>query len=82
MENFSENLVAVEELLIAVQISDNDIVIIQGEAIVDLAEFNLTNQEVEKFRKIFLKINAKLAESFQEQFPASSVISEIKLKSQ
>ncbi|MBD2771900.1 hypothetical protein [Iningainema tapete] len=82
MENFSENLVAVEELLIAVQISDNDIVIIQGEAIVDLAEFNLTYQEVEKFRKIFMKINAKLAESFQEKYPASSVLSEIKLKSQ
>ncbi len=83
MENFSKNLVAVEDLLIAVQISDNDdIVVVQAEAIIDLAEFDLTLQEIEKFRKILRRMNASLAESFQKQFPATSVISEIRSKSQ
>jgi hypothetical protein len=82
MEISSQNLVAVEDLLIAVQITDtDDVVVVQGEAIVDLAEFNLTPEEVEKFGKILRVINAKLAESFQKQFPATSVISEILVKS-
>ncbi len=82
MEISSQNLVAVEDLLIAVHITDtNDVVVVQGEAIVDLAEFNLTPKEVEKFGKILRVINAKLAESFQKQFPATSVISEIRVKS-
>ena len=82
MEISSQNLVAVEDLLIAVQIIDtDDIVVVQGEATVDLAQFNLTPEEVEKFGKILRVINAKLAESFQKQFPATSVISEIRVKS-
>ncbi|NMG18209.1 hypothetical protein [Brasilonema bromeliae] len=83
MKNSPQDLVAVEDLLIAVQITDtDDIVIVQGEAIVDLAEFNLTPQEVDKFEKILKTINGRLAESFQKQFPATSVISEIRKKSQ
>ena len=82
MENYSKNLVAVEDLLIAVQVSDgNDIIVIQGEASVDLAEFDLTPEEIKKFSKILRKMNALLAESFQKQFPASSVISEIRSQS-
>ncbi len=82
MENYSKNLVAVEDLLIAVQVSDgNDIVVVQAEATVDLAEFDLTPQEIKKFSKILRKMNAMLAESFQKQFPATSVISEIRSQS-
>jgi len=77
-----KNLVAVEDLLMAVEISGTDeIVIVQGEAVVDLAEYDLTPQELAKFRQIFQRLNAKLAESFQKQFPASSVVSEIRSKS-
>lgn len=83
MDNSSKDLVAVEEILIAVEVSDlNDVVILQGQAIVDLAEFELTPQETVKFKKIFEKVNAKLAESLYEQFPATSVISEIRVKPQ
>jgi hypothetical protein len=81
MESKNENLIAVEELLIAIEISNTDeLVIVQGEARIDLAEFNLTPQEIEKFDKIFKKMNITLAESFQTQFPAVSVISEIRQK--
>ncbi|MEH1771183.1 MAG: hypothetical protein V7L30_33200 [Nostoc sp.] len=81
MENSSPNLVAVEELLIAVQIPDNnDVVVVGAQAVVDLAPFNLTPQEIQKFQKIFRSMNAKLAESFQEPFTATSVISEIRSK--
>ena len=70
-----------KEVLIAVQIiGTDDVVVVQGEATVDLDQFNLTPQEVEKFGKILRVINAKLAESFQTQFPATSVISEIRTK--
>jgi len=58
MDNSSKDLVAVEEILIAVEVSDlNDVVILQGQAIVDLAEFELTPQETVKFKKIFEKVN-------------------------
>ena len=81
METSNKNLIAVEDLLIAIEITDsNKLVVVQGEAVVDLAEFNLTPQEIEKFGKILRIMNAKLAESFQKQFPTTSVISEIRQK--
>jgi 5,10-methenyltetrahydromethanopterin hydrogenase len=82
MENFSEDLVAVEELFLAVQIFDSDtIIVVDGKAIVDLAEFHLTPEEIEKFKKIFRKLNHELSVSLQKHHPASSVISEIRSKS-
>ena len=83
MDISSKNLVAVEDLLIAIQIAETDeVVVVEAEAVIDLAEYNLTPLEVEKFTKIFRRINFKLAESFQKQFPATSVFSEIRSKSQ
>ncbi len=83
MQNFSEDLVAVEQLFLAVQISDlNDVVVVDAEAIIDLTEFNLTPEEIDKFKDIFRKLNSKLVASFQKQYPASSVISEIRSKDQ
>ena len=83
MQNFSEDLVAVEQLFLAVQISDlNDVVVVDAEAIIDLRDFNLTPEEIDKFKDIFRKLNSKLAASFQKQYPASSVISEIRSKDQ
>jgi hypothetical protein len=82
METSRENLIAVEDLLIAIEICDsNELLIVHGEAIIDLAEFNLTPQEIEKFDQILKIMNIRLAESFQNQFPAASVISEIRRKS-
>ena len=79
MERYLEKLVAVESLLIAVEISEGDeVVLVDAEAVLDLTEFDLTPQEAEKFNKIFKKMNVSLAESFQKRFPASSVISEIR----
>ena len=79
MERYLDKLVAVESLLIAVEISESDeVVLVDAEAVLDLTEFNLTPQEVEKFDKILKKINVSLAESFQKRFPATSVISEIR----
>ncbi len=81
METTLKNLIAVQDVLIGVQTSEhNDFVLVQGEATIDLDEFDLRPQEIEKFGKILKKMNAKLAESFQKQFPATSVISEIRSK--
>ena len=83
MQNFSEDFVAVEQLFLAVHISDlNDVVVVDAEAIIDLTEFNLTPEEINKIKDIFRKLNSKLVASFQEQYPASSVISEILSKDQ
>jgi len=78
----SQNLVAAEELLIAVQCSNqSDIEIVKAEAYVNLAKFNLTPQEVQKFQLILKELNAKLAESLQQRCPAVSVFSEVRSKS-
>ncbi|RCJ26171.1 hypothetical protein A6770_26525 [Nostoc minutum NIES-26] len=83
MDKSSKDVEAVEEIFIAIEVSElNNVVILQGSAIVDLAEFQLTPQETMKFKRIFEKVNTKLAESLYEQFPATSIISEIRVKSQ
>ena len=82
METSSKNLIAVEDLSIVIEISNSDeLIVVQGEAVVDLAKFNLTQQEIEKFDKILRIMSVKLAASFQKQFPTTSVISEIRQKS-
>jgi len=80
-ETSSDNLVVVEDLLIAVQFSaSDDVELIHAEATVDLHKFALTPEELHKFKLIFKELNAKLAESFQENCPAVSVNSEIRSK--
>jgi hypothetical protein len=81
LEN-SDKLVAIEDLLIAVQFSNGtEVELVQGEAIIDLSEFNLTPQEVHKFQQILRKLNSELAKSLQKAHPATSVISEIRSQS-
>jgi len=81
LETSSDNLVVVEDLLIAVQFSaSEDVELIHAEATVDLQKFALTPKELHKFKLIFKELNAKLAESFQENCPAVSVNSEIRSK--
>ncbi|OKH34389.1 hypothetical protein NIES2101_39085 [Calothrix sp. HK-06] len=81
MKNHSKDLVALEEILLAVQIVNSDnIGIVDVKATLDLDEFDLTPEEVDKFQKIFRRLNNKLAESLQKQHPACSVISEICFK--
>ena len=81
LETSSDNLVVVEDLLIAVQFSaSDDVEIIHAEATVDLQKFALTPEELHKFKLIFKGLNTKLAESLQENCPAVSVISELRSK--
>ncbi|MDP8964788.1 MAG: hypothetical protein M3O33_12560 [Cyanobacteriota bacterium] len=78
----SDKLVAIEDLLIAVQFSnESEVELVQGEALIDLSEFNLTPQEVQKFQQILRKLNSELAKSLQKAHPATSVISEIRFQS-
>jgi hypothetical protein len=81
LETSSNNFVAVEDLLIAVQFSaSDDVELIHAEATVDLQKFALTPEELHKFKLIFKELNTKLSESFQENCPAVSVNSEIRSK--
>lgn len=81
MENYSKNLIAVVEMLLAVQVPNSeDLVIVEANGVLDLADFNLNPIEIEKFQRIIRKLNFHLAVSLQEQHPASSVISEIRPK--
>ncbi|BAZ16753.1 hypothetical protein NIES4071_86310 [Calothrix sp. NIES-4071] len=69
-------------MFLAIQISgSDDISIVNAKAILDLEEFNLTPEEMQKFKIIFVKLNKQLADSLYEQYPTSSVISEIRPKS-
>jgi hypothetical protein len=78
----SDKLVAIEDLLIAVEFSkESEVEFVQAEAIIDLSEFDLTPQEVHKFQQILRKLNSELAKSLQKAHPATSVISEIRSKS-
>ncbi len=77
----SESLIAAEEILIAVQCSNQtDVELIQAEAYVDLTKFDLTPQEFQKFQLILKELNIKLAESLQARCLAASVFSEVRSK--
>ena len=58
----ASKLAVVENLLIAVRLSNRSAVeVVEAEAKVDLAEFELTQEEVDKFRTIIKKLNDSLA---------------------
>jgi hypothetical protein len=72
----SNNLAVVENLMIAVRFSNRTTVeVIEAEAKVDLAEFDLTPQEVQKLGTILRRLNDELAESLQKRCSAVSIIS-------
>jgi hypothetical protein len=52
--------------------------VVEAEAKVDLAEFDLTQQEIDKFRTIIKKLNDSLAESLQKRCSAVSIVSELR----
>ncbi len=78
MENTS-NFAVVENLMLAVRFSNRvSVEIVEAEAKVDLAEFELTPQELEKLGIIIKKLNNALAESLQKRCSAVSIISELR----
>jgi hypothetical protein len=75
----ASKLAVVENLLIAVRFSNRSAVeVVEAEAKVDLAEFDLTQQEIDKFRTIIKKLNDSLVESLQKRCSAVSIVSELR----
>jgi hypothetical protein len=75
----ASKLAVVENLLIAVRLSNRSAVeVVEAEAKVDLAEFELTQEEVDKFRTIIKKLNDSLAESLKKRCSAVSIVSELR----
>ncbi|MBZ8179461.1 hypothetical protein [Oscillatoria salina] len=73
------DLAIVEDLVIAVKLTHpGEVEIVEASAAVDLAEFDLTPEELKKLKAIFQKLNNRLYESLQKTCPAVSVISEIR----
>jgi hypothetical protein len=76
----SGNLAVVENFLIAVRFSNRSAVeVVEAEAKVELAEFEMTPQEVQKLGKIIKRLNASLAESLQKRCSAVSIVSELRM---
>jgi hypothetical protein len=75
----SDNLAVIEHFLIAVRFSNRAAVeVVQAEAKVDLAEFELTPQEVQKLRAIVKMLNNELAKSLERSCSAVSITSELR----
>jgi hypothetical protein len=75
----SNNLLVVENLLIAIRYSNRSAVeVLQAEAKVDLAEFDLTDREIQKLGMIIKKLNYAVAESLQKSCSAVSIVSELR----
>ncbi|HEY9666314.1 MAG TPA: hypothetical protein V6C91_05885 [Coleofasciculaceae cyanobacterium] len=74
-----ENLAVVESLMLAVRFSNRAAVeVVQAEAKVNLAEFDLTPQELEKLSTIIKRLNEAMAESLQKRCSAVSIVSELR----
>lgn len=75
----ASKLAVVENFLIAVRFSNRSAVeVVEAEAKVDLVEFELTQQETDKFRAIIKRLNESLAESLQKSCSAVSIVSELR----
>jgi hypothetical protein len=75
----SSKLAVVENLMLAVRFSNRVAVeVVEAEAKVDLSEFDLTPQELEKFSTIIKRLNNAMAESLQKSCSAVSIISELR----
>ncbi len=77
--NHSNHLTLVENLAIAVRFSNRATVeVVTAEAIVDLAEFELAPQEIQKLTVILQRLNKELAHSLEKHCSAVSLTSEIR----
>ncbi len=62
----SKNLFAVEDILVSVDVlSSRNVRLVTARAVVDLAEFNLTEEEVKKFDKILQMLGSRLLEDLE-----------------
>jgi hypothetical protein len=71
----SENLFAVEDILISVDVlSSRNVRLVTAKAVVDLAEFQLTEEEIKKFDTILQIIGSRLLEDLEKyRYSAVSV---------
>lgn len=77
--NNSSHLTLVENLAIAVRFSNRaSVEVVTAEATVDLAEFELAPQEVQKLKIILQRLNKQLAQSLEKYCSAVSLTSEIR----
>lgn len=75
----SENLAVIEHFLIAVRFSNRAAVeVVEAEAKVDLSEFELTPQEVQKLKAIVKRLNNELAKSLEKSCSAVSITSDLR----
>jgi hypothetical protein len=75
----SNKVAVVENLMLAVRLSNRvSVEIVEAEAKVDLTEFDLTPQELEKLGTIIKRLNNAMAESLQKQCSAVSIVSELR----
>lgn len=65
--------------MLAVRLSNRAAVeVVEAEAKVNLAEFDLTPEELEKFSTIIKRLNDAMAESLQKRCSAVSIVSELR----
>lgn len=73
------NLAVVEDLLVAVECTEaGKPQVVDSQIEVDLAEFELTPAELEKFSGLLHKINRKVMDALAEVCPAVSISAEIR----
>ena len=74
----TQEKIAVEDLVITFKLQgSSQEKTIEAYSMVELDEFNLTDIELEKFSKIFEKLNKKLYHSLQENSSSVSIESKI-----
>lgn len=74
----SQENIAIEDFVITIKLQDsNQEKTIEAYSMVELDEFDLTEMELEKFSKIFEKLNKKLYHSLQENSSRVSIESKI-----
>jgi hypothetical protein len=75
----SQNLAVVEDLLVAVECTEaGQTQIVDSRIEIDLAEFDLTPEELKKFSRLLHKINRKVMDALAEVCPAVSISAEIR----
>lgn len=76
-----KEVVLTNDLLLAVPCYQEDVLVILKATInLDLSEFELTPEEIYKFRKIMQQLNYSLSDAFSKSCLAASVTTEIQPK--
>lgn len=79
--NEQKEVVLINDLLLAVPCYEEDVpVVLQATINLDLSEFELTPEEISKFRKIMQQFNYSLSDAFSKSCLAASVTTEIQPK--